>query len=537
MKAIPGRSSATVEPVASSPLATGWPAPYAEAGASPWVGTLLMALPLAMAVLSPTGRVLVSNDALRATAGAGCRPGIRPESLFVDDDAAMVASAVTNAIEGHGSVEVRVALRSRPDEKQIVTITNVPPGLGVAGLLAMRDIRDQLKLEAQVAAATRMQAVGQLAGGVAHDFNNILTAVLGLADQLLDRHPAGDPDHQELDEIRKNGQRAAALVAQLLAFARQQPQRQQVLDLVPLVSALRPLLSQLLGKGIDLRIDGGQLRFAVRADPGQIEQVIVNLAVNARDAMGGSGILAIRLADVAGADILALGHPIMPRVDHIAIEVSDTGTGIAPAIAGKIFEPFFTTKPMGQGTGLGLSTVYGIVKQSGGYIFTRPAAGGAGTIFSVYLPAVARPQHPIAPNAPPPPAPAAALLGKQRLLLVEDDSAVRMILERGLRRNGLDVTSAADGATALGILDADGEFDVLVSDIMMPGIDGVELASRAAIGRPSLGVVLMSGFAEPPLHRAADAQGVQFVSKPFALADLIAAIAIAADSGARKREQ
>jgi signal transduction histidine kinase/ActR/RegA family two-component response regulator len=492
-----------------------------------------MALPLAMAVLSQSGRLLIGNDALRATAGPACRPGIRPESLFVDDDAAIIANAVANVMEGQRSVEVRAALRSRPDEKQIVTVTAVPPGLGVAGLLAMRDIRDQLRLEAQVAAATRMQAVGQLAGGVAHDFNNILMAVLGLADQLLDRHPAGDPDHQELDEIRRNGQRAAALVAQLLAFARQQPQRQQVLNLVPLIAALRPLLLQLSGKGVDVRIEGGPLLSAVRADPGQIEQVVVNLAVNARDAMGGNGTLTIRLSDVAANDIESLGHNIMPRVDHIAIEVTDTGSGIAPSISGKIFEPFFTTKPMGQGTGLGLSTVYGIVKQSGGYVFTRPGPDDNGTIFTVFLPAVARSVEAILAPVAPMPAAQPVALGDLRLLLVEDDTAVRTILERGLRRNGLQVTSAPDGAAALDILDKGAEFDVLVSDIMMPGIDGVELAARACIGRPALGVVLMSGFAELPLHRAADAQGVQFVSKPFALADLMVAIAFAADASAR----
>jgi CheY-like chemotaxis protein len=223
----------------------------------------------------------------------------------------------------------------------------------------------------------------------------------------------------------------------------------------------------------------------------------------------------------------------MPRVDHIAIEVTDTGSGIAPSISGKIFEPFFTTKPMGQGTGLGLSTVYGIVKQSGGYVFTRPGPDDNGTIFTVFLPAVARSVEAILAPVAPMPAAQPVALGDLRLLLVEDDTAVRTILERGLRRNGLQVTSAPDGAAALDILDKGAEFDVLVSDIMMPGIDGVELAARACIGRPALGVVLMSGFAELPLHRAADAQGVQFVSKPFALADLMVAIAFAADASAR----
>ncbi len=513
-----------------------WPAPYAEGTASPWIGPLLMTLPLAMAVLSGSGRMLIGNDALLATAGPAFRVGGRPQDLVVDDDASSVARAVEDVIRGNGSVEIRAALRSRPEEKQVITITAVPPGLGVAALLAMRDIRDQLRLEAQVAAATRMQAVGQLAGGIAHDFNNILTAVLGFADQLIDRHPEGDPDHADLDEIRRNGQRAAALVAQLLAFARQQPQRQQLLDLGPLIEQLRPLLSQLLGKGIVLEIAAESLRSTVRADPGQIEQVIVNLAVNARDAMGGTGTIMISLGDVAAAEIPGLGHQIMPRADHIVIAVTDTGSGIAPAIAGKIFEPFFTTKPLGQGTGLGLSTVYGIVKQSGGYIFASSGASGRGTTFRVYLPAVARTNGAGSLSVEAVAiAPASAGQRDIRLLLVEDDPAVRGILERGLRRHGFQVTVAADGSIALDILGQRLDFDVLVSDIMMPGIDGVELATRALAMQPSLGILLMSGFAEPPLHRAVNAQGVRFLSKPFALADLVSALMGAAADSAAKR--
>lgn len=510
------------------PPGTGWPAPYAEGQASPWIGQLLMTLPLAMALISHSGRIMIGNDALHATVGDGVRTGLRPELLVLPEDADGLAQAIQRAISIGEGTEVRAALRARPEDKQVITVTPVPPGLGVAALMAMRDIREQLKLEAQVAAVTRMQAVGQLAGGVAHDFNNILTAVLGLTDQLLERHPPGDEDHESLDEIRRNGQRAAALVEQLLAFARQQPQRQQILDLLPLIDALRPLLMQLLGKGIGLHIEGGPLKSAVRADPGQIEQVIVNLAVNARDAMAGQGMLTIVLRDVPAAEIAAQGHRIIPRADHVAIDVIDTGSGIPAAIAGKIFEPFFTTKPMGQGTGLGLSTVYGVVKQSGGYVFARPSAGVTGTVFSVYLPAVPRvaevAEQPVAPQRP-----QAPTLSGLRLLLVEDDVAVRTILERGLKRHGLAMHVAADASEALLILDTGAEFDVLVSDVMMPGIDGVELASRALQQRPGLAVVLMSGFAEPPLHRAANAQGVRFVAKPFAMADLLAAISAAAN--------
>lgn len=502
----------------------GWPVPYADGDPSPWIGPLLMTLPMALALISRSGAILLGNDALLATVGAGCRPGSRPEWLVVPDDAGMIAEAVVQSIARSVPIEVRAALQNRPQDKQIITITPVPPGLGVGAVMALRDIRDQQRLEAQVAAATRMQAVGQLAGGIAHDFNNILTAVLALTDQLLERHPPGSIDHESLDEIGRNGRRAAALVAQLLAFARQQPQRQQVLDLLPLIAALQPLLTQLLGQGITLDI-GGELHAAVRADPGQIEQIIVNLAVNARDAMAGKGRLSIRLCDMAAADIAGHGHKIIPHADHVVIDVTDTGAGIPPAIAGKIFEPFFTTKPMGEGTGLGLSTVYGIIKQSGGYIFTRPNNTAQGTVFSIFLPAVPR-------QSAVPARPAATLSSDEsvaglRVLLVEDDGAVRSILERGLKRHGITTMVAPDAIAALAILDGGTLVDVLVSDVMMPGMDGVELASRTLQTRPGLAIVLMSGFAEPPLHRAADAQGVRFLAKPFALAELLAGISAA----------
>ncbi len=525
-KATPGPKNAMAEspPV---PLAQAlWPAPYAETSRNPLALHLpLMELPIAVALIDRHGVVISGNDALRATVGSAYNPGTRAEWLFVAEDADKIARAVAHTLACNDRSEVRAALHDRPDEKQIVGIVPVPPGFGISALLTMRDIREQLRLEAQVAAVTRMQAVGQLAGGIAHDFNNILAAILGMTEQLLDCHPPDDAEHDSLAEIRRNGLRAAGLVAQLLAFARRQPQRQQVLDLAPLVGALRPLLEQLLGKGIDLGIHAARLKSAVLADPGQIEQVIVNLAINARDAMINHGRLDIAMRDVPAAEIAAQGHRIIPRVDHVAIDVTDTGSGIPPAIAGKIFEPFFTTKPMGQGTGLGLSTVYGIVKQTGGYIFAMPAPGGVGTKFSVFLPAVPHAEQlaevPVSNESP---ALHADSLAGVRLLLVEDDPAVRTILERGLKRFGPLLTTAADGMIALEILDTGAQFDVLVSDIMMPGIDGVELASRCLESRPDIGIVLISGFAEAPLHRAVNAQDVHFLSKPFALADLAQAI-------------
>ena len=494
---------------------------------------MLGGLPLAVAVLDDAGLILAGNDALFATIGADARRGVNPATFAIPEDAPLLAEAIHKVIQGETArQEVRVALRVRPENKQMVSIAQVPSGLGVSALLALPDVREQLRLEAQVQAATRMQAVGQLAGGIAHDFNNILTAVLALSDQILERNAIGSADHEAAVQIGVNGRRAAALVAQLLAFARRQPQRAQLLDLTELLAGLEPLLRQLVGKGIRLTLADQYLPVSVRADPGQIEQVIVNLAVNARDAMAGKGDLDITLALLSPAQVAALGHTIMPAIEHVAIEVRDNGSGIPPDIAGKIFEPFFTTKKLGEGTGLGLSTVYGIIKQSGGFIFARPGSAG-GTVFSIYLPAVprsisARQAAKDAPlstlDRPAAADPAPPALADLRLLLVEDEPAIRQILARGLRRHGLIVRPVADAELALAALGSGESFDVLLSDVMMPGIDGVELASRARSAHPSLAVLLMSGFADLPLHQAAETAGIGFIAKPFALHELLVSL-------------
>jgi signal transduction histidine kinase/CheY-like chemotaxis protein len=444
----------------------------------------------------------------------------------VGDDAGMLSRAVADVLAGGEPHTLRLALAERPDEVRDINVIPIPPGFGASALIAMRDIREQIRLEAQVAAVTRLQAVGQLAGGVAHDFNNLLTAILGHAEQLLESVADSGPEHEAILEILRNGQRGANLVGQLLAFARQQPQRRQLLSASDVVKELRPLLVKLLGPAIELDIVAPKGKFSVRADPGQVEQVIVNLAVNARDAMQGNGKLLISIADVPRRDVAVLGHAMMPAIDFVSIDVTDTGTGIPPEIAAKIFEPFFSTKPQGQGTGLGLSTVYGIIKQSDGYIFANHGPGGRGTTFSIYLPGRPRPAEvkPERATALPSPDPVPA---GQRVLLVEDEPSVRAVFARGLERMGCLVTIAGDAMSALAIMREGEQFDVLVSDVMMPGIDGVELAFEVSRMRPDMGIVLMSGYAELPRHREADARGIRFLAKPFALAELVSAIATA----------
>ncbi len=522
MKATPGASSATADPLVLPGMAPlGWPAPYAQVQPASWVEQLLAGLPLAVALLDGQGLIVGGNEGLTATLGPDAGRGTDPTLLVEPEDRPALSTAIRSVMQGISNrAEVAVRLIGSIEDKQLVSITPSPPGIGVSVLLALRDIRERQRLEAQVQAATRMQAVGQLAGGIAHDFNNILTAILALSEQLIERNPADHPDHESASEIRRNGKRAAALVAQLLAFARRQPQRPQLLDLSELLSALRPLLQQLVGKGVQLEMSTPPGLPTVRADPGQIEQVIVNLAVNARDAMDGQGLLEISLAAVPASAVAALGHQIMPNIDHLVIEVRDGGAGIPSAIAGKIFEPFFTTKKLGEGTVLGLSTVYVFLKQSAGFIFAAPGQKG-GTVFCIYLPALdrvkraaSRPAKAVAPKA----------LSGRRLLLVEDETTVREVLRRGLEKRGLLVEAVADADSAISALASDHRFDILLSDVMMPGTDGVTLAAQARANQPGLAVLLMSGFAEPPLHKAAETAGIGFIAKPFALAELVEAL-------------
>ncbi|MGL4542678.1 MAG: ATP-binding protein [Polymorphobacter sp.] len=495
----------------------------------PKVASMFEALPVGLALLDQRDHLLMCNSAFVASFAIVDDPrGQDPLAMIIAADRPIfrdMLAQVRREVDGAG--ELRVRLVARPDEYVTLTLTYSPPVANIMGselLIAVRDLREQLRFEAKVAQVTKMQAVGQLAGGVAHDFNNVLTAVLGLCDQLLLRHFPGDPDFDDIEQIRVNANRAAALVRQLLAFARQQTLQPQLLDVHSVLEPLRPLLQRLIGPGIALDISYAPDVGRVRADPGQLEQVVVNLAVNARDAMDKSGQLAISVRPVAATNVARLGYDVMPRLDFVELAVSDTGSGISPEIAARIFEPFFTTKEIGHGTGLGLASVYGIVKQSDGFIFmTQRPAGG--TCFAIYLPAdhsaVVAPAAPAAPL--PRPAPA-----RRRVLLVEDERPVRLVVERLLQRLDFDVSSAADASEAFELLDRhDGGFELLITDLVMPGLDGFELIHQALARYPHLKTILMSGYAEPP-QRAAFAIGETiFLAKPFASDALVTATNLA----------
>jgi two-component system, cell cycle sensor histidine kinase and response regulator CckA len=375
-----------------------------------------------------------------------------------------------------------------------------------------RDVTEQRRLEEQVRQSQKMEAVGQLAGGIAHDFNNLLTAILGNTQLLLRDLPPGDVKREDVDEIRKASERAAALTRQLLAYSRRQMLQPKVLDLNVVVAEMDRMLRRLIGEQITFATDLAPELGRVRADPSQIEQVVVNLVLNARDAMERGGVVTIETANVELDAAFVQQHLGSVAGPFVLLAVSDTGVGMTPAVRAHLFEPFFTTKPVGKGTGLGLATVYGIVKQSGGYIAVRtePARGSS---FKVYLPRIA------APASAPAPAPPSrgSLRGVETVLVVEDEQAVLTLSRRALETEGYTVLAAADGADAVRIAERHGgTIHLLLTDMVMPGMSGRELAAQLAARRPGLRVVYMSGYPGDAAARGgALAQGSAFLQKPF----------------------
>ncbi len=488
------------------------------------IQTLVGLMPFGMALVDRDGRFQQLNDAFIRAAGVDPTAlPLYPGDIVVREDKGAVADAVRRLAAGMAhSTDLVVRLKTHPDEPVALTIAGAR-GLGDAAvLLSLKDNSEESRLKREVAQATKMQAVGQLAGGVAHDFNNILTAIIGHCDLMLMRHSPGDSDYDDIQQIRTNSNRAAGLTRQLLAFSRQQTLRPQVLQLPDIISEVSNLLKRLLGETVVLDVKHGRNLGPVRADPGQLEQVVVNLAVNARDAMltkdpHGGGKLTIQTRSVSIAEVRRLGSDILPPADYTALEITDTGTGIPLDILPKIFEPFFTTKEVGKGTGLGLSTVYGIVKQSGGYIFadSRP---GQGAVFTIYLPVHAAAASSRAKE--PPKAKPADLWGTGTILLVEDEDMVRAVAERALSRQGYTVLTAENGEVALELLAKEQRPDLLVSDVVMPTMDGPTMARRARELYPDLPILFMSGYAEEQLRRSIDLDNVAFLPKPFSVQQL-----------------
>lgn len=442
-----------------------------------------------------------------------------PARLFVDLGRPVrdwIVDVAAGRIPG-GSEMVGLRCEGRPeDSERFLQVTLQPDGHGGA-LAILQDTTALKKLEAQFVQGQKMQAIGQLAGGIAHDFNNLLTAITGHCDLLLLRHRSDDPDHPDLIQIRQNANRAAALVSQLLAFSRKQTLKPERIDLQDTLAELTHLLNRLLGERVGLDLIHAREPAAIRADRRQLEQVIMNLVVNARDAMPDGGVVEITTRIAALDHELQRDGAVVPRGRHVVISVRDSGTGIPPEWMDKIFEPFFTTKRLGEGTGLGLSTVYGIVKQSGGFIFVQ-SMPGQGTEFELWFPycAEAAPARTLAlPRR-------AARRSDAVVLLVEDDAPVRTFAARALRLRGHSVVEAANAEEALTLLqDGALHVDVFVTDVVMPGLDGPGWVRQALKQRPDVRTVFMSGYAEEALS---DVQSripnSVFLPKPFSLVEL-----------------
>jgi PAS domain S-box-containing protein len=482
-------------------------------------------------LLDGAGKILYSTQAQKPTLGydPGELVGHNVFDLVHPDDRAR-AQALFVSVLAPGVAVARDAIRVRHKsgtwrDLEIAAVNHLDDAIVEAVVVTYHDVTDRKRAEAslreleeQHRQAQKMEAIGRLASGVAHDFNNLLTAILGSAELLLEELPADHPGRVEAKETREAALRAADLTRQLLAFSRQQVLAPQVLDLNDVVTNVEKMLRRLIGEDVELRTAQAPDIGAVRADPGQLEQVLINLAVNARDAMPRGGRLTIETANADLDDGYAAG--VAPG-RYVMFAVSDTGTGMDPETQTRLFEPFFTTKEKGKGTGLGLATVYGIVKQSGGYVsvYSEP---GHGTSLKVYLPRVDAPIEPISS----PYQPSGSLRGSETILVVEDQEEVRKLTCRIVEARGYRVLVAANGADALRVSQelealrvagqAAGRIDLLLTDVIMPGMSGREVALLLGPAHPNMKVLFVSGYTDESIvHQGILEPGIAFLQKPF----------------------
>ncbi|AUJ65450.1 hypothetical protein B9057_06635 [Aestuarium zhoushanense] len=480
----------------------------------------LDALPVPILKVAQTGEILFANQEARTLLGGQITNGTR-----LSDRLEGLGRPITDwlgDVAASRSLNTREFLRGKGDRQDFfVQVALHPTGREPDSPLiaVLNDMTEFKSLEAQFVQSQKMQAIGQLAGGVAHDFNNLLTAISGHCELLLMRHREGDTDFCDLNQIKENTTRAARLVSQLLAFSRKQTLLPEVFDLSGVLSNMTQLLDRLVGERIRLVLSQEDNLYPIRADKRQLEQVIMNLVVNARDAMPGGGDIRVESQNVTLAERLERDHARLPAGNYVLIKVIDEGHGIPSEKIGKIFEPFYSTKKPGEGTGLGLSTAYGIVKQSGGFIFVE-SEPDVGSIFSLYFPhfdgAVTDTHNPQVTEKP------TITPRKGVVLLVEDEAPVRAFATRALQMKGLTVMEAESGEEALTLLeDPELVVDVFVSDVVMPGKDGPTWVKEARKMRPKTRVVFVSGYAEDAFtDHLADVGPSVFLTKPFSLADL-----------------
>ncbi|HXZ45487.1 MAG TPA: response regulator [Pseudolabrys sp.] len=499
--------------------------------------------PMAIATVDKTGRIARSNARFASAFEDLLKSDDRSIlSVVAERDRLALEAAIRKAAEGQSDIAPVEALLNGTQERWanfFVLAVDEEDRDGEAAIVYALETTAQRTLENRVQQQQKMESVGQLAGGIAHDFNNVLSAIMMATDFLLNAHKPTDPSFKDIMQIKQNANRAAALVRQLLAFSRKQTLRPQVLDLAETLSDLGMLLKRLIGEKVTLEIVHGRDLWPVKVDISQFEQVIVNLAVNARDAMLDGGKLTVRTTNVPAEDCGKYAYKGMPKADYILVEVSDTGTGIPPDIIEKIFEPFFTTKEVGKGTGLGLSTVYGIVKQTGGFIYADSEAGR--TSFRIFLPRHVPGAEEVLPQIPTGEAPAIAsalaaadnmaraatadLTGQGTILLVEDEEGLRALNARGLASRGYTVLEAGNGVEAIEAFDKHGHVDLVVSDVVMPEMDGPTLLKELRQRDPSVKIIFVSGYAEEAFSKNLPSQEqYAFLAKPFTLKQLVAEV-------------
>ncbi len=499
--------------------------------------------PMAIATVDKAGRIERNNARFAKTFEGLIKNDDRSIlSVVTERDRPAFEAAIRKASEGQSDIApVEAALTGNAERwaNFFVLAVEEEDRDGEAAIVYALETTAQRTLENRFQQQQKMESVGQLAGGIAHDFNNVLSAIMMATDFLLNAHKPTDPSFKDIMQIKQNANRAAALVRQLLAFSRKQTLRPQVLDLGETLSDLGMLLKRLIGEKVTLETVHGRDLWPVKVDISQFEQVIVNLAVNARDAMPDGGKVILRTANVPAEECGKFAYKGMPKADYVLVEVSDTGTGIPPDIIEKIFEPFFTTKEVGKGTGLGLSTVYGIVKQTGGFIYADSQPGS--TSFRIFLPRHIPGVDEVVPQIPAGEAPAIAeaiaaadkmaraatadLTGQGTILLVEDEEGLRALNARGLSSRGYTVLEAGNGVEAIEAFARHGRVDLVVSDVVMPEMDGPTLLKELRRRDPNVKIIFVSGYAEEAFSKNLPSQEqYAFLAKPFTLKQLVAEV-------------
>ncbi|MDX2258178.1 MAG: response regulator [Hyphomicrobiaceae bacterium] len=495
--------------------------------------------PLGIATLGRDGRVINANPAFTRMIQGGV-PGDIASLIDIsaaDGSKAQFAAGLARVLEGRAGVPpVDVTFAdggaggrgSNVTRRIYMSPLSRTRGLQEAAILYVIDVTEEKALEAKFAQSQKMEAVGKLAGFVAHDFNNMLTAIIGFSDFLLQTHRPSDPAHSDIINIKSSAVRAAGLVGKLLALARQQTLLVEPIQLGEMMTDLTQLLKRSLGERIGLEVSSGRDLWYVKTDKLQLEQAIINLAVNAKDAMPDGGRLTVTTRNVTEREVQRLQHPGMQPGEYVLVEIADTGTGMPKDVLDKIFEPFFTTKAPGKGTGLGLATVYGIVKQTGGYIYPESAVG-AGTTFRIYLPRYHLDERDEAVISEKLEAKKrvqqADLTGTGCVLLVEDEDVVRSFSVRALSRQGYTVLEAADGLEALELMARhQGKIDLVVSDVVMPGMDGPTMLKEMRKSNPDVKIIFVSGYPNEAFQQALGEETFAFLPKPFSLPQLAAKV-------------